>query len=97
MSSSVIVRMIKDDINGCGCQDQDRRSEHGGRILALMKKDTRLTFRVSSELKKNMEAIAHQEGRSVAQICEAFLWAGSEGYGKDGGKFIHRFIRRQKS
>jgi len=62
-----------------------------------MKKDTRLTFRVSSDLKRNVEAIATQEGRSMAQICEAFLRAGSEGYKKVGPKFLGRFLGRQKS
>ena len=62
-----------------------------------MRKDTRLTFRVRSELKKNMEAIAANEGRSIAQICEAFLRAGSEAYKKEGPKFLRRFIGREKS
>ena len=65
-----------------------------------MKKDTRLTFRVRSELKKNVEAIAAQEGRSVAQICEVFLKAGSESYKKEGSRFVQRFLsqgRQRKS
>lgn len=63
-----------------------------------MKKDARLTFRVSSVLKKSMEAIAASEGRSMAQICEAFLRAGSESYKHDGSKILQRFLaqRRQK-
>jgi predicted transcriptional regulator len=58
-----------------------------------MKKDTRLTFRVPSDLKRSIEAIAASESRSVAQICEAFLRAGSEGYKKQGGKFLQRFLK----
>jgi hypothetical protein len=61
-----------------------------------MKKDTRLTFRVHSNLKKDLEAIAAREGRSVAQICDAFLKAGSEIYMKKGPKFLQRFLSRQK-
>jgi hypothetical protein len=61
-----------------------------------MKKDTRLTFRVHSSLKKNLEAIAAREGRSVAQICDAFLKVGSEIYVKKGPKFLQRFFSRQK-
>ncbi|PYV21528.1 MAG: hypothetical protein DMG27_20525 [Acidobacteria bacterium] len=49
-----------------------------------MKKDTRLTFRVHSDLKRSLEHIAAREGRSVAQICEAFLRAGAETYRKKG-------------
>ncbi len=61
-----------------------------------MKKDTRLSFRVRSDLKNNLEAIAAREGRSVAQICEAFLKAGSETYKKRGPKYLQRFLSRLK-
>ena len=61
-----------------------------------MKKDTRLTFRVHSDLKKDLEAIADREGRSVAQICDAFLKAGSEAYRKNGPKYLQRFLSRQE-
>jgi hypothetical protein len=61
-----------------------------------MNKDTRFTLRISSDLKKDLESIAAREGRSVAQICDAFLKAGSEVYGKMGPKFIQRFLSRQK-
>jgi hypothetical protein len=61
-----------------------------------MKKDTRLSFRVRSDLKNSLEAIAAREGRSVAQVCEAFLKAGSETYKKRGPKYLQRFLSRQK-
>ena len=57
-----------------------------------MKKDTQITFRVPSDLKARLQDIAAVEGRSMAQICEAFLRAGSESYKKQGAKFLHRFI-----
>jgi hypothetical protein len=57
-------------------------------------KDTRLTFRVRSELKKEIEAVAAKESRSVAQICEAFLRAGLSAHKKEGTKYIHRFLSR---
>jgi hypothetical protein len=41
-------------------------------------------------------AIAAREGRSVAQICDAFLKAGSETYKKKGSKYLQRFLSRQK-
>ena len=59
-----------------------------------MKKDARLTFRVRSDLKKDVEGIANREGHSVAQICEAFLLAGSEAYKKQGSKFVKRMLAR---
>jgi len=59
-----------------------------------MKKDTRLTFRVNSGLKRGVEAIATREGQSVARICEAFLLAGSDAYKKGGTKFLQRMLGR---
>ena len=61
-----------------------------------MKKDTQFTFRIPSGLKKHLEAIAADEGRSVAQICEAFLKAGSDAYRKKGAKYLQRFLSRHK-
>jgi hypothetical protein len=58
-------------------------------------KDARLTFRVRSELKKELEALATRESRSVAQICEAFLQAGLSAYKREGSKYIHRFLSRR--
>jgi len=65
----------------------------GAKILE-MKKDARLTFRIRSGLKKDIEEIANREGHSVAQICEAFLLAGSEAYKKQGSKFVQRMLAR---
>jgi hypothetical protein len=62
--------------------------------ILLMKKDTRLTFRVNSNLKKEVEEIATREGQSVARICEAFLLAGSERYKKLGSKFLRPLVGR---
>lgn len=59
-----------------------------------MKKDARLTFRIRSDLKKDVEGIANREGHSVAQICEAFLLAGSEAYKKQGSRFVERLLTR---
>lgn len=59
-----------------------------------MAKDSRLNFRVKSELKAQMEAIADKEGRSVAQVCEAFLKAGAEQYRRDGSKTLQKHLQR---
>ena len=59
-----------------------------------MKKDARLTFRVRSDLKTDVEEIAKREGHSVAQICVAFLLAGSDAYKKQGSKFVKRALAR---
>jgi len=63
----------------------------------MTSKDTRLTFRVTSDLKKKLESAAASEGRSVAQICEAFLRAGLANYQKEGTKYVRRFLSRQES
>lgn len=57
-----------------------------------MTKDTRLNFRVGAQLKKEVEAIAVKEGRSVAQVCDALLKAGVEAYSKQGNRFLQKFI-----
>ena len=62
-----------------------------------MKKDTQLTFRIRSDLKKQLESVAEREGRSVAQVCEVFLEAGFENYKKEGTKLLQRFLTHQKS
>ena len=63
-------------------------------LFFAMKKDTRLTFRVNSDLKREVEAIAAREGLSVARVCEAFLLAGSDGYKKQGSKVLQRLLGR---
>jgi hypothetical protein len=62
-----------------------------------MKKDNQLTFRIQSDLKKELETIAAREGRSVAQVCEAFLKAGSESYKKKGSGFVQRFLAEDQT
>ncbi len=61
-----------------------------------MKKDTQFTFRIPSDLKTRLEEIASSEGRSVAQICEAFLRAGTEIYKKKGSSFLRRLLSRHR-
>ena len=63
----------------------------------LMHKDSRLSFRVRSHLKKALEAIAVAEGRSVAQVCEAFLTTGCESYKDQGAAFLRRGLGRKKT
>jgi len=59
---------------------------------SMKAKDTRLTLRIHSELKRQLETLADKEKRSVAQVCEAFLEAGLRAYKREGGKVIHRFL-----
>ena len=67
-------------------------------FTSLMPKETRLTFRVRSDLKKGLEAIAAKEARSVAQICEMILQSAIKSYEKEGSKYFYRLISyRQNS
>jgi len=61
-----------------------------------MRKDTRLTFRVEAQLKESLEAIAAKDGRSVAQICEAFLRAGINEFKRTGSRHLQQFLSRSK-
>jgi predicted transcriptional regulator len=61
-----------------------------------MAKETRLTFRVRSELKENLETIAAREARSVAQVCEAILHDGVLTYQKQGSRYLQRVISNYK-
>ncbi len=61
-----------------------------------MRKDTALSFRIPSTLKAEVEALAMREGRSIAQVCEAFIRAGLENYKKEGAKYFQRFLSRRK-
>jgi hypothetical protein len=54
-------------------------------------------MRIRSDLMKELETIAAHEGRSVAQVCEAFLKAGSESYKKNGSSFVQRFLAEPQS
>jgi Arc-like DNA binding dprotein len=59
-----------------------------------MKKDSQFTLRIPANLKIQLKEIASSEGRSVAQICEAFLRAGTDTYKKKGNKVIKDFLTR---
>jgi hypothetical protein len=63
---------------------------------SLVNRDARLSFRVRSELKEQLKRIAEQEGRSVAQVCEAFLKAGIELYDKKGSDFLRSRVERSR-
>jgi hypothetical protein len=62
-----------------------------------MKKDTQLTLRIRSDLKKQLESVAEREGRSVAQVCEVFLEASFENYKKEGTRLLQRFLTQRRS
>ena len=88
----------KGDIHHVYCQvlAQDL-SQKGGKIRDHMVKESRLSFRARSDLKKALEAIAAKEARSVAQVCEAILLDGIAAYHKEGTKYLNRIISSHKA
>jgi hypothetical protein len=64
--------------------------------LSIMKKNAPLAFRISSELKKSLQQIADREARSISQICEILLTIGTETYGKEGSKYLQRYLGHRK-
>jgi len=61
-----------------------------------MKKNAPLAFRITDELKKKLELIAHREARSVSQICEILLTIGTEAYSSDGAKYLQTYRGNSK-
>ena len=56
-----------------------------------------MAFRVSPDLKSEIQGIANSEARSISQICELLLSEGVHAYKKEGPKFIQRLVAKQKS
>jgi hypothetical protein len=61
-----------------------------------MRKDTALSFRIPRQLKIELEKVASNEGRSLAQVCELFLAGGLDTYKKEGSKYLQRLLAHQK-
>ena len=55
-----------------------------------------LAFRVSPDLKSQIQEIADNEARSISQVCELLLSEGVEAYKKEGPKFMQRLVTKQK-
>ena len=72
-----------------------RGFRHGYILLVETKKDF-LAFRVSPDLKSQIQEIADNEVRSISQICELLLSEGVEAYKKEGPKFMQRLVAKQK-
>lgn len=56
-----------------------------------------LAFRVSPDLKIEIQEIANSEARSISQVCELLLSEGVQAYKKAGPKFIQRLVAKQKA
>lgn len=56
-----------------------------------------IAFRVTPELKLELERIANDEQRALSQICEMFLYEGVESCKKEGSRFMQRLVSKQKA
>ena len=56
-----------------------------------------LALRVAPELKRELQRMANDEQRALSQICEMLLHEGIEAYKKEGPKFMHRLVAKQKT
>jgi hypothetical protein len=55
-----------------------------------------LGFRLTPELKSELEKVASREERSISQICEILLRIGVDAYKKEGSKYLQRFLSRHE-
>ena len=56
-----------------------------------------MAFRVSPDLKNEIQGIANSEARSISQVCELLLTEGVHTYKKEGPKFMQRLVAKQKA
>lgn len=56
-----------------------------------------LGFRVSPDLKKQLEVIAQKEERSISQICDVLLRGGVAAYKRQGPKYLQGFLSKQET
>jgi predicted transcriptional regulator len=59
-------------------------------------KNQQIGFRLSADLKKDLDEVAKREGRSLSQICEMFVSGGLEAYKREGSKYIQRLVSHLK-
>ena len=61
------------------------------------KKGHTARFQIPADRKQKLQQIADREVLSVSQICEILLRIGAEQYGKEGPRFLQRFLDRRKA
>jgi hypothetical protein len=62
----------------------------------MLTKNEQLGFRVSADLKKELQTVAKREGRTLSQLCEILLAGGLETYKKEGSKYVQRMLSHYK-
>ena len=63
-------------------------------VVVVVKKAF-IGFRLSQDLKKQLEDIAVREQRSISQICEVMLRGGVDAYEREGVRYLQRILSRK--
>jgi hypothetical protein len=66
-------------------------------VFVVTTKKGFLAFRVSPDLKNEIQEIANGEARSISQVCELLLSEGVHTYRKEGPKYMQRLVAKQKA
>jgi len=66
-------------------------------VFVVTTKKGFLAFRVSPDLKSEIQGIANSEARSISQVCELLLSDAVQAYKKEGSKFMQRLVAKQKN
>jgi hypothetical protein len=56
-----------------------------------------LGLRINPELKKQLEAIAEREERSISQVCEVLLRGGVAAYKSEGTRYLQQLLAKKAS
>ena len=64
--------------------------------LRMQTKNEQVGFRISADLKRELQSVAKREGRTLSQLCEILLAGGLETYKKEGSKYLQRALSHYK-
>ena len=62
----------------------------------MQTKNEQVGFRISADLKRELQAVARREGRTLSQLCEILLVGGLETYKKQGSKYLQHLLSHYK-
>lgn len=89
--------MITNDLGTIQCKYGCRLVSVAAIVFVVTTKKGFMAFRVSPDLKNEIQRMAESEARSISQICELLLLEGVRTYKKEGAKFIQRLVAKQKT
>jgi len=64
--------------------------------IRMQTKNEQVGFRISADLKRELQAVAKREGRTLSQLCEILLAGGLETYKKEGSRYLQRLLSHHK-